>query len=179
MQTQFHQNQAQQTAQLKPGKTQVSAKNANTRRKRTTDEVNADIAKVDELVLSKKMTQIEALNHVGLQSSIYHLRKRQLREAPPVTQLPRKAAKKVDFEQRKAAALAPKAPVKENSGEFPPGWPALEQKTKAPTVPDRRVSDKEFEQRQADFLKLADEFQVLREKYQKLCQFVVENEVMV
>jgi hypothetical protein len=93
-----------------PTTSRVTARAANKRYKRTTEELDADIEKVDQLVASGKFNQIEALNHVGLQSSVYHYRKRQQREEPAKSYKPRKftnriRTKKADYEERKQNLL--------------------------------------------------------------------------
>jgi hypothetical protein len=63
--------------------------------------------------LTGKFTQLEALQKVGLQSSVYHYRKRKQKEPPMTTRKPRKFAHRVrakangdTFEQRKDKILS-------------------------------------------------------------------------
>lgn len=94
----------------------TGGKNANKRFKRTPEELDADIEKVDQLVASGKFNQIEALNHVGLQSSVYHYRKRNAKEAVAKSIKPRKSANRTvtkdNYQEMKEQILA-KPEVKE------------------------------------------------------------------
>lgn len=69
-----------------------SAHNSNKRYKRTPEELLEDVQRVDELVATGKFNQIEALQKIGLQSSVYHYKKRQLRAMPAKSDKPRKFA---------------------------------------------------------------------------------------
>jgi hypothetical protein len=134
---------------------------ANKRYKRTSEELDRDIARVDELVASGKFNQIEALHQVGLQSSVYHQRKRIANEAVAKSIKPRKFAhrnrtpKEVAYEQKKQEVLK-----------------QLETKSPAPVVEQKPVeasSNKEME--------LAKELANLKAKYAKLAQYVAERAV--
>lgn len=90
----------------------VTAKASNKRYKRSSEELDRDVQRVDELVASGKFNQIEALNEVGLQSSVYHYRKRNANEAVAKSLKPRKFAprpnrrsNKENYQQRKAEAM--------------------------------------------------------------------------
>lgn len=101
------------TTQESINQSRVTANAANKRYKRTSEELDADVEKVDQLVASGRFNQLEALNHVGLQSSVYHYRKRQQRLMPAKSLKPRKFAHRVrakkinteNYEQRKQKLL--------------------------------------------------------------------------
>ena len=123
--------------------TRPSANASNRRYKRSSDELDADVEKVDKLVASGKFNQIEALNEVGLQSSVYHYRKRQLRQAPAKSKKPRKFTHRTrTFEQRKKDLIE-----------------------KLEAAPKVRTSDD----------KIREELLALRQKYDKLKEYVVES----
>jgi hypothetical protein len=99
--------------QQEHNQTRLTARGSNKRYKRSSEELDHDIEKVDQLVASGKFTQLEALQKVGLQSSVYHYRKRKQKEPPMTTRKPRKFAHRVrakangdTFEQRKDKILS-------------------------------------------------------------------------
>jgi hypothetical protein len=162
--------QAQQPHQVVAKTRSTGGKKANKRYKRTPEELLADIEKVDALVASGKFNQIEALHKVGLQSSVYHLKKRQLRAEPAHSNKPRKFAPRPN--RRKTTVMT--KPAKRSSqtqGDFETRKAALmkelEQRngTQVPTSP-------------TEVQKLQEELVTLRGKYDKLAEYVVENHIL-
>lgn len=130
---------------------------ANKRYKRTPEELDSDIHLVDELVAGGKFNQIEALNEVGLQSSVYHYRKRQWKDEPAKSLKPRK------FAHRNRSTASDYATRKQEL------FTELDKPVQkaAPVVKeDGRV------------LKLEQQLQELQNRYNKLKDYVVENVVM-
>lgn len=125
---------------------------SNTRYKRSPEELLADIDKVDQLVASGRFNQIEALHEVGLQSSVYHYKKRQQRLEPAKSDKPRKFAHRnrqsnaQTFQERKQKVLS---------------------EMEKPSVPQIR-DDKELRE-------LKERFQELANKYDQLKEYVVNH----
>lgn len=125
---------------------------ANKRYKRSSEELEGDIRKVDELIASGQYNQIEALEKVGLQSSVYHYKKRQMRLNPAKSVKPRKFAprpnrRKGSFDERKEQVLR--------------------------NVAVQRMEQNNVKNTNED--KLLAELAELRQKYNKLKEYVVEN----
>lgn len=93
--TKLDQPQKDRKMQTQIGTRVTGGQGSNKRYKRTSEELDQDVAKVDELVASGKFNQIEALHNVGLQSSVYHYRKKQLKANPAKSFKPRKFAHRV------------------------------------------------------------------------------------
>lgn len=133
----------------------VTAKAANKRYKRSPEELDADIEKVDQLIASGKYNQLEALKLVGLQSSVYHYRKRQEKLKPAKSLKPRKFAprpnRKASYEERKQNLLK-------------------EVENKVEAKPSKR---EEFKARSVE-----QELLLLRAKYDKLKEYVVNNVIL-
>lgn len=131
----------------------LTAKGSNTRYKRTPEELNADVEKVDRLIASGKFNQIEALAEVGLQSSVYHYKKRQQRLAPAKSLKPRKFAHRI----RKATS--------------PESYEQSKQKLLSEIDENSNKQDKKVKS-------LETELQELRAKFNKLKEFVIDNVIL-
>ena len=129
---------------------------SNKRYKRTPEELDMDIAKVDELVASGKYNQIEALNHMRLQSSVYHYRKRNAKEAVAKSLKPRKSSEKTL--PNRETYLVKKAEFKKNEE-------VINNQSKVET-------------NDAEMQALKTELLVIKQKYAKLQEYVVENIVL-
>lgn len=130
---------------------------ANKRYKRSPEELLADIERVDSLVASGKYNQIEALNAVGLQSSVYHYKKKQMKEDVAKSLKPRKFAPRPNRASNKEEYKARKKELFEQL-EAP-----------APVVRSNLKDDSE---------KLKAELAALKEKYAKLAEYVVERSIL-
>lgn len=135
---------------------------ANKRYKRSTEELLADIDKVDELVASGRFNQIEALNHVGLQSSVYHYKKKQLQEQVAKSLKPRKFSERPNRTSQERSYSAKREEVLKQLEQKPA--PAVETKKAAPV--------------NSEVDKLKEELKMYKEKYAKLSQYIVENQIL-
>lgn len=133
---------------------------SNKRYKRSPEELLADINKVDELVASGKYNQIEALNAVGLQSSVYHYKKRQLNENVAKSLKPRK--------------FAPRPNRVVNQESYEARKQELLKKLDAPK--NEVIETKKAEKDETAALKA--ELAEFKAKYAKLCQSIVEQELL-
>lgn len=136
---------------------------ANKRYKRSTEELLADIEKVDQLVASGRFNQIEALNHIGLQSSVYHYKKKQLQEQVAKSLKPRKFAERPNRTPQEQSYSTKREQVLKQLEQKPA--PSVETKA-APVANNDEIS------------KLKAELAAYKEKYAKLSQYIVEKEIL-
>lgn len=141
----------------------VTAKGSNTRYKRTSEELEQDIAAVDQLVASGKFNQIEALNEIGLQSSVYHYKKRQQRLEPAKSDKPRKFAPRPTRRAETIQAVAPSFQRRKED--------ALKELRQERRAADRRENgDNELK-------RIKQEYEQLQVKYHSLLEKVVEKQL--
>lgn len=147
----INQEKVMQQEQTSQGPSRVTANASNRRYKRSSEELDADIAKVDKLVATGKFNQIEALKEVGLQSSVYHYRKRKEKEQPAKSRKPRKFAKrtrKTSYEMKKQKLLEVLADSHKKTFSSP-----------ATTELEKELAE-------------------IRERYNKLKEYVIENVIL-
>lgn len=151
------------------GKTRsTGGRRANKRYKRTPEELLEDIQQVDALVASGKYNQIEALQKVNVQSSVYHLKKRQMRAEPAHSNKPRKFAPRPNRRKVVQAAAKKRGRPAKTVDDF--------ETKKAALI--RQVEESKALKQTENFDEMQKELVALREKFDKLTAYVVDNVIL-